>query len=433
MAKNSARMFAPIEKTEEQDDGTIKVWGYASAPTEDSDGEIITADAMKAALPDYLKFGAVREMHGKTAAGTAIEAEVQDDGRTWFGAHVVDTEACKKVRANVYKGFSIGGRVTARDAVAKTTITGLKLVEVSLVDRPANPDAVFTMFKAESELSAIDTMAKMINDGEITPERLLELAKADLTPEQEAVIAANSDAAAALKAEEIAAVVAQVEAPPVTKGMGNVAELAGLLRWISYMVADQAAENARENDTSAVPSKLKAWLADGIAIFQEMTAEETAELLANLPAVDADDGIVEMAAAADLEKAGARNSKSDASMLQQMHDSAVALGASCPEGSAKAATGDDLAKAELLTTERDEALAKAAGLAAEVETLTKRVTDLEAEPAPAKAALRAIGKGEDVIEITKDDDAIDTTGMTPEQIAYAEIKKLHKQGGKALI
>jgi hypothetical protein len=43
----------------------------------DSDGEIITPEAMKAALPEYLKFGAVREMHGANAAGTAIEAEVR--------------------------------------------------------------------------------------------------------------------------------------------------------------------------------------------------------------------------------------------------------------------------------------------------------------------------------------------------------------------
>jgi phage head maturation protease len=143
------RLYAEISKTEELSDGTVKVWGYASTPDVDSDGEIITPAAMKAALPEYLKFGAVREMHGAKAAGTAIEAEVQDDGRTWFGAHIVDSEAVKKVRARVYKGFSIGGKIVSRDKVDKSTITGIKLVEVSLVDRPANPEAVFTMFKVE--------------------------------------------------------------------------------------------------------------------------------------------------------------------------------------------------------------------------------------------------------------------------------------------
>lgn len=143
------RLYAEIAKMEAQDDGTVKVWGYASSEAVDSDGEIIAAEAMKAAIPDYMKFGAVREMHGSNAAGTAIEINVEDDGRTFFGAHIVDPVAVTKVKTGVYKGFSIGGSVTARDELNKSQITGLKLTEISLVDRPANPDAVFTCFKAD--------------------------------------------------------------------------------------------------------------------------------------------------------------------------------------------------------------------------------------------------------------------------------------------
>ena len=144
-----AKLYAEIAKMEAQDDGTVKVWGYASSEAVDSDGEVITAEAMKAAIPDYMKFGAVREMHGSNAAGTAIEINVEDDGRTFFGAHIVDPIAVTKVKTGVYKGFSIGGSVTARDELNKSQITGLKLTEISLVDRPANPDAVFTCFKAD--------------------------------------------------------------------------------------------------------------------------------------------------------------------------------------------------------------------------------------------------------------------------------------------
>ena len=143
------KLYAEITKMEAQDDGTVKVWGYASSEAVDSDGEVIAAEAMKAAIPDYMKFGAVREMHGSNAAGTAIEINVEDDGRTFFGAHIVDPVAVTKVKTGVYKGFSIGGSVTARDELNKSQITGLKLTEISLVDRPANPDAVFTCFKAD--------------------------------------------------------------------------------------------------------------------------------------------------------------------------------------------------------------------------------------------------------------------------------------------
>ena len=143
------KLYAEITKSEKQEDGTIKVYGYASSASIDSDGETITPEAMKAAIPEYMKFGAVREMHGKSAAGTAIEARVEDDGRTFFGAHIVDPVAVKKCTTGVYKGFSIGGSVTQRDDLNKSIIKGLNLVEISLVDRPANPDAVFTCFKAD--------------------------------------------------------------------------------------------------------------------------------------------------------------------------------------------------------------------------------------------------------------------------------------------
>jgi hypothetical protein len=115
-----------------------------------------------------MKWGAVREMHDKKAAGTAIEADVKDDGRTWFGAHVVDSEAVKKVKSGVYKGFSIGGKVKSRDTANKAIITGIDLIEVSLVDRPANPEAVFTMYKSESlEPEAVQKSLYNVGDPEV--------------------------------------------------------------------------------------------------------------------------------------------------------------------------------------------------------------------------------------------------------------------------
>ena len=171
-----AKLYAEIAKMEAQDDGTVKVWGYASSEAVDSDGEVIAAEAMKAAIPDYMKFGAVREMHGSNAAGTAIEINVEDDGRTFFGAHIVDPIAVTKVKTGVYKGFSIGGSVTARDELNKSQITGLKLTEISLVDRPANPDAVFTCFKADKPKDGEEAADK---DDEPTD-------KADETPADDA-------------------------------------------------------------------------------------------------------------------------------------------------------------------------------------------------------------------------------------------------------
>jgi Caudovirus prohead serine protease len=144
------RIYGEITKVEAQDDGTIKVFGTASTGAIDDADETVSPDAMKAALPAYMRFGALREMHGLTAAGATLSAEVGEDGATRIAAHVVDPVAVKKVQLGVYKGFSIGGRVLSRDPADRKVITKLKLNEISLVDRPCNPEAVIDMWKAET-------------------------------------------------------------------------------------------------------------------------------------------------------------------------------------------------------------------------------------------------------------------------------------------
>jgi hypothetical protein len=142
------RLYGAIQKVEPQDDGTVRVYGIATSEALDEQGEIVRADAIRAAIPDYMRFPALREMHQLSAAGTTLEAEVCEDGTTRIVAHVVDPIAVAKVRNQVYRGFSIGGRVTRREAGNPNTVTGLVLNEISLVDRPANPEAIFDCWKA---------------------------------------------------------------------------------------------------------------------------------------------------------------------------------------------------------------------------------------------------------------------------------------------
>ena len=143
------KIYGEITKIEPQDDGTIKVVGIASSGAVDDADETVLPAAMKAALPAYMKFGALREMHGLSAAGATLSAEVGDDGATRIETHVVDPVAIRKVKLGVYKGFSIGGKVLERDPADRKVITRLKLDEISLVDRPCNPEAVIDMWKAD--------------------------------------------------------------------------------------------------------------------------------------------------------------------------------------------------------------------------------------------------------------------------------------------
>lgn len=145
------RFYAPIAKVEAEE---RMVWGYASTAAEDDQGETITRDALAEALAEYLKFANIREMHQMSAVGIAEEAAVDDRG-LYVAARIVDPRAWDKVRSGVYKGFSIGGRVRSRDPADRKTITALTLSEISLVDRPANPEAVFDCWKADgAELMA---------------------------------------------------------------------------------------------------------------------------------------------------------------------------------------------------------------------------------------------------------------------------------------
>lgn len=346
-----AKLYAEIAKMEAQDDGTVKVWGYASSEAVDSDGEIIAAEAMKAAIPDYMKFGAVREMHGSNAAGTAIEINVEDDGRTFFGAHIVDPVAVTKVKTGVYKGFSIGGSVTARDELNKSQITGLKLTEISLVDRPANPDAVFTCFKADKpkdDEEAADKDDEPADKTDETPTDDTEKADGEKVDDKEddKKDEAEKSASVNLSESEIAilkAVLAKAEKPkdePVAKSMYQVKSLADVLTSLKWLIEDAAYDNIDETV---------------IAQIKE-SAGSLAESLKALTVSEADKLVDGLAAKAD---------KSD--------------------DLAKAESADELAKAQDALKKSNDALAKAQ---AEIESLKKQA-------APPKGSTKAIGKAED--------------------------------------
>ena len=148
--------YFPIQKV---DDEQRMVWGYASTAALDLDGEVIKLEAIKSALPDYMLWGNIREMHQPSAVGVAAHTEMREKG-LWLGAHVSDDSAWKKCKPTilddgtilppVYKGFSIGGQVTRK--VGKN-IEALTLIEISLVDRPANPECRIEMVKSTQVLS----------------------------------------------------------------------------------------------------------------------------------------------------------------------------------------------------------------------------------------------------------------------------------------
>jgi hypothetical protein len=150
-------------------------------------------------MPEWFKSGGnIREQHSSIAAGVAKEYEAKKDGH-YISVLVVDPVSVKKVESGVLKGFSIGiksPRVVRDQKAANGRIIDGQIVEVSLVDRPANPNAKLMLAKSvEGETSLVKV------------EEYSEIEKADkpdyanMLPGGEKSEPANADLYAKVKAE----------------------------------------------------------------------------------------------------------------------------------------------------------------------------------------------------------------------------------------
>lgn len=164
MAMDYASAFVEIIKKEKLEDGTMMVYGKATDDTLDLDQQICDPAWLDKAMPDWFKSGGnIREMHGNNAAGVAKEYERKNDGH-YINTLIVDPLAIKKTDAGVYTGFSIGiksPRVVRDTKAANGRIIDGQIIEVSLVDRPANPSAKLIMAKSvegESTLVQVEEM-----------------------------------------------------------------------------------------------------------------------------------------------------------------------------------------------------------------------------------------------------------------------------------
>lgn len=150
--EGTVRVSIPLLKFEDADDGTVYVWGKATDGTLDRDEQIIDPDFAAKSLRDWFETGAnVRTMHSSSLypAGKGVEL-VSKDGGQWLKSHIVEPTAVRLVKGGALTAYSVGiarPRII-RDAVAKGgRVVGGETVEVSLVDRPANPSCGVVLAK----------------------------------------------------------------------------------------------------------------------------------------------------------------------------------------------------------------------------------------------------------------------------------------------
>ena len=140
---------ADITKSERDEAGNLIVFGSATNPSLDLDGDRCDPAWLKRAMPEWFEWGNMREMHGPVAAGIGLEL-TEAEGDDWqVKSKCVDANCAKKVEEGVYKGYSIGIKNGVRKIVdGQSWIVDGTIVEVSYVDRPCNPTAKIAIAKA---------------------------------------------------------------------------------------------------------------------------------------------------------------------------------------------------------------------------------------------------------------------------------------------
>ena len=172
----TTNVYADIIKTDDNGDGTLTVYGKATDSGLDIDQQICDPVWLDTAMPEwFMSGGNIREQHSNIAAGVAKEYEAKADGH-YISALVVDPVSVKKVQNRVLRGFSIGiksPRVVRDTKAANGRIVDGQIVEVSLVDRPANPSCQLVLAKSingEKTLTKVEELLETNIEKEIAGE-----------------------------------------------------------------------------------------------------------------------------------------------------------------------------------------------------------------------------------------------------------------------
>lgn len=162
----------PIEKTETTPDGDLLVYGKATDGSVDSDEQIVDPDFSSKAIQEWLASGAnVRVQHNsqRDPAGVGIECNIGPEGDTWVKSLVVEPIAKKLVQIKALRAYSVGiaRPKIIRDAVARGgRIVDGEIVEISLVDRPANKNCGIQLVKAANDGHA-EWVGKMFGNSDL--------------------------------------------------------------------------------------------------------------------------------------------------------------------------------------------------------------------------------------------------------------------------
>jgi hypothetical protein len=371
-------LFLPLAKV---DLDQRLVTGVATAETPDRSGEIFDYVSSKphfekwsaeaAAASGGKSLGAVRAMHGSVAAGKLTDIAFDDDARRIaVCAKIVDDDEWRKVQEGVYTGFSQGGRYVKRWADPDTGLTRYTAEphEISLVDLPCVPDATFDVVKGGVvEKRGFAPRAEQIDTS----------LDEDLDPSDEALDADKAGFATAPREKDAEQGVAMPDGAYPIRSAKDV----------ENSVRDYYRSGKKADVKAHIIARAKAIGAEGaLPDGWTETADKAAGLSGRGTAAHAPNALAKAAAA--------------------LTNAALKLDRATAENASLRKALDDLAPT--------------------LADMKKRVAALEAQPLPAKAALRSITKADDTADETlvSADDAVRRLASLPAHERALALTKL---------
>lgn len=438
------QIFARLTKVNEAD---RTVEGIIASEAVDRSGEVFDYEKsvphFKAWSENIAKategknLGNVRVMHGNAVAGVTKVLNFDDAAKQiTVKAEIVDENEWKKVQKGCYTGFSIGGKYGDKwdDPVLKAKRYEAIPNEYSLVDLPCNPEAQFTVVKAdgaeelrkfETTLDNAEALAKWA-EGLSDAERAAVLAK--IAPTQPVVVTDDDGVAKSPRlafAERIAGMekaapivlsLAQLAGKPLQKGMYAVSELADLLCDLGWLAEDAEWEAQLEGDNSPVPAQLRESVKQLGRVLVAMATEEATELADRMGGAEkADQGGDLAKAAGELAKANEARQAAEQALQKALDDHAEAL-----------------AK---ITGERDQLQKSFDDLSKEMDEIRKFAKDIGEKVAKPKGAVTVVEKGTALDDEGKDagndDEPVLKADGTVDHLATAQnaMRKAYRNPG----
>lgn len=166
-------------KVKSSDDEKNVITGPVSSDQVDKHDEIVDPDAIMKSKKSYMEFPTVRYMHEADPVGLTLDLWKKGN-KVLADIEIFDnkTELWHMIEKKYLRAFSIGFRVReiknycpdGSDGECFIRFTEIDLIEISIVDSPANTDAVFEVKKQLDEIGGKQLVNKLftkVDEGEL--------------------------------------------------------------------------------------------------------------------------------------------------------------------------------------------------------------------------------------------------------------------------